>query len=136
MSQARNVLETDIDDVIAAVCRLAFDSYALGSVSPAQLVDRSGYRRHRDEVTVARLADCLTEHPDWANAWLDYSEDKRSSPGWYIQGRDPDESRVGYYEGESSRAPMRFDDKVRACAEFVRLEVDDIAGLNRNPSSR
>ncbi len=117
--------------MVIAVARIATDLYALGTVSAVELVERSDYRGRRDEVTVERLADCLAQHPDWMRAWLDYSEDKRSSPGWYIEGRDATESRVGYYEGRSSRPPMQFDDKVRACAEFVHLEVDDIAGLGQ-----
>ena len=126
----------DGDDVVTAVCRLAFDFYAARTVSPVQLVARSGYGRHRDEVTVPRLERCLAEYPEWVNAWLDYSEDKRSSPGWYIQGRERISFLVGYHEGRSSRPPMRFDNKVRACAEFVRREVDDIAGYPPERPSR
>jgi hypothetical protein len=121
---------TGLNGVVIAVSRLASD-HALGTMSPVELVERSGYRGLRSEVTVERLADCLAQHPDWVSAWLDYSEDKRSSPGWYIEDRDATETRVGYYEGPSSRPPTPFDDKLRACAEFVRLEVDDIAGFGR-----
>ncbi len=127
-----------LDDVVIAVSRLAFDFYAIGTLSSVELVSRSGYPDLRSEVTVARLADCLAGHPDWVSAWFDYSEDRRSSPGWYIEGRDAAEFSVGYYEGPSSRPPTTFDDKVQACAEFVRAEIDDIAGLGepREPSAQ
>jgi hypothetical protein len=38
---------------------------------------------------------------------------------------------VGYYDPshEHQEPPIRFDDKVRACAEYVLREVSQIAGL-------
>lgn len=97
------------------------------TLSPAELVRNTGFGHSSDEVTIERLMDCLAKHPEWLNAWLTYSQDRRSSPGWYIQGRDATAFRVGYYEGPSSRPPAIFEDKVRACAEYVRAEVLDIA---------
>jgi hypothetical protein len=82
-------------------------------------VRRSGYHSVRREITVDRLSDCLATDPDLVDAWLMWSEDNRSTPAWYIESLDTGAFEVGYYDhGRTSQ--LTFDDRIRACAEYVR----------------
>jgi hypothetical protein len=125
-----------VDGVVAAVCRLAFDYYSIGTETIGHLVTRSRFRDRWNEITVARLVDCLARNPDWLRAWFDYSADKRTSSGWYVteadwRGASPADGGIVHYEvGDYPDGPAaRYDDPVRACAEYVRAEVADIAGI-------
>jgi hypothetical protein len=122
-------MSRSIDEVVTAICRLPLDYKEIGSASAVTLVERSGYLPRRADVTTGRLAAALAEHPDWIQAWFDWSDDKRTDRGWYLVEAGPMEFWVGYIHlGASLRSePLRFDDKGRACAVFIRHEVGQIA---------
>ncbi len=115
----------NLTSVVTAACRLPID-FSRGSVSAIELLVRSGYLTVRRDITLERLSDCLAMHPEWIDAWLQWSEDNRSSPSWYIETLGPDEFEVGHYNGGRS-SQMQFDDRVRACAEFVSRELEQLA---------
>jgi hypothetical protein len=110
------------------VCRLPIDFRSLGTFSEVDLVRESGYLSALSAVTVELLADCLANHPDWCDAWFGWSDDKRSSPSWWLDGTGPSEYRLGYYDPSLERQaePILFNDRVRACAEFVSLELESL----------
>jgi hypothetical protein len=111
----------DSDDVVLAVCRMPVD-FQSGHRPPSELLRRSGYFAARSTITAETLVDCLSRHPYLVQAWTNWSEDKRTDRGWYL-----DALVVGYHEPGVRHTPVRFDDPVRACAEFVLREVESIA---------
>jgi hypothetical protein len=115
-----------LDSVVEAVCRLPIDFRSLRKFSEVELLRESGYLSARAAVTLELLADCLANHPDWCDAWFGWSDDKRSSPSWWLDGTGPSEYRVGYYDPSLERQaePMLFNDRARACAEFVSRELE------------
>jgi hypothetical protein len=116
-----------LDAVVEAVCRLPID-FRHGDEAPTQLIAKSGYRGVRDLVSEDRIAACLSAHPDWIRAWITWSEDKRTSTGWFLE-EDGDVWVVGYLD-RSRRSPERaFGGPVAACAAFVAREIEDIASL-------
>jgi hypothetical protein len=119
------------EEVVEAVCRIPMDFRSLRNVSAMQLVRQTGYASVRSAISVELIGGCLGAHPDWIEAWLTWSTDNRSSPSWWIKCASPTSCRVGYYDPshEHQEPPIRFDDKVRACAEYVLREVSQIAGL-------
>ena len=90
-----------------------------------ELIRESGYFANPAVVTEAALASALLAHPDWCDAWIGYSEDRRTGCGWTIQGRN-DEFIVQYYPNGST--VLKFDDKSAACAAFM---VRELASLTR-----
>jgi hypothetical protein len=112
------------------VCRLAWDYQTIRTVSARELIARSGYGDRWRSVTVERLADTLREHPDWVEAWIQWSEDKRVSSGWYISRRGETAFDVGCYP---TVPPVRYGDQTRACAVFVRYELASIADIGPLP---
>ena len=117
----------EVDIVVEAVSRLPVDYEELGRYSARELVRRTGFKNHRPRVTVERIQACLAEHPDWVDAWFGWSEDNRGVPAWYVLRSGPDVFRVGRIDHESESEPLVFDDRVRACAEYVHREVAAIA---------
>ena len=111
----------DANDIAIDVCRMPLD-FQSGDQPPSELLRRSGYLTGRSGLTVETLVDCLSGHPDMVQAWTNWSRDKRADKGWYLEGLV-----VGYYEGGVRHTPMTFDDRVRACAEFVLREVESIS---------
>jgi hypothetical protein len=94
-------------------------------VSVVSLVDESGYRDAPTALKVEAVAAYLAQHPALVDAWIGYSEDKRVSSGWYVVASPGERFEVGYYpKGET----LYFEDRDRACAEFIVREVRSIAG--------
>ena len=116
-----------LPEVVSAVCRLPID-FNRANASPIDLLRRSGYLVVRREVTVERLSDRLIRDQELVDSWIAWSEDNRSTPSWYIEALGPREFEVGYYDEDRS-SQMRFDDKVRACSEYVHQYLEQVADL-------
>ena len=112
------------------VCRLAWDYEAIRPVSARELIARSGYGDRWRSITVGLLADTLRQHLDWVDAWIQWSEDKRVSSGWYISRRGETAFDVGRYP---TVPPVRYGDRTHACAVFVRHELASIADIGPLP---
>jgi hypothetical protein len=115
---------------IEDVCRLAWDFHAMGTVSARELIARTGYSTRWRSVSVGLLADTLRAHPEWVDAWIQWSEDKRVSSGWYISRCGESAFDVGSYP---SVPPVRYRDQTQACAVFVRHELAAIADVGPLP---
>lgn len=111
-------------EIVARICAIPALFKALGNVSVAELVERSGYRVAAAELTVDAISSYLRERPDLIEAWLGYSEDKRTSSGWYIRQLSRDAFEIGWYpQGER----IVVSGKAEACAEFIIREIRSIA---------
>ena len=125
----------DADDpslvmTVEDVCRLAWDYHSMGTVSARELIARSGYRARWHSITVGLLVDTLRSHPDWIEAWIQWSGDKRVSSGWYIARLGASAYDVGNYP---TVPPVRYGDRTQACAVFARHELASIAGVGPLP---
>jgi hypothetical protein len=118
---------TDVERTIEAICRIPIDFHAEG-VSELDLVRRSGYLTSRGAITVKGIDDVLRRHPGWVDAWFGLSDDQRSSPASWVDEHGPSAYAVGYYDAsvDLQQAPLVFDDRVAACAEFVSRHLDAI----------
>jgi hypothetical protein len=73
----------------------------------------------------------LAERPDVLEGWLQWSEDKRTSSGWYFSREDE-----GFIVGHLPDGPIsRFPSMLEACAEFVLREAESIAKDLRSNTS-
>jgi len=112
-------------DVVAKICDLPVQFKVRGNVSVVDLVAASGYPAAPEALTVTAVSAYLREHPDLIEAWLTYSEDKRTSSGWYVSQRSSGTFEIGYHpQGER----ISVSDRATACAEFIVREVRSIAG--------
>ena len=73
-------------------------------------------------LSVEPIEEFLRENPELITNWLQWSEDKRSSPGYYFR-EVKGVYVVGHYP-EGVR--LDFDDPISACADFIVKEVNSI----------
>ena|SRR6058998_3221846 len=98
------------------------------------LFQQSGYGADGSSISEEALESYLREHPDLVRTWVEYSEDQRCSPAWYLvapgAGLDGQTGwRVGYY-AIHHRLPERvFPDEFAACAFFIMREVEVLSKL-------
>lgn len=105
--------------LIAAICRIPADFRRRGDVSRSEILAESGYFADPDALEVATLAAHLADHPELVHDWLVYSEDKRTSKGWYFGQRPSGAFEIGQLAGGSET----FTDPCMACAAFILREI-------------
>lgn len=104
---------------IRRICSLPAD-IRRGRKSPYELVHGAGIEPRT--LTTASVTRVLRSNSELVTDWLHWSEDKRSTAGYYfleekggyVVGHYPDEDRV------------EFDDPIAACADFIVKEVNSI----------
>ena len=115
-------------DGFARICDIPA-VFRRGERSVHEVVRASGYPDFRGRFAARELADYLRAHPEVIESWVAYSQDKRTSEGWYL--------RPPYSIGRVTRAPppmreVQHVDLGAACAAFIIAELDDI--LDRAPA--
>jgi hypothetical protein len=94
------------------ICRLPTDFHR-GSKSAHQLVHEAGIER--SSLSAASVASVLRSNPTLVDEWLRWSEDQRSTSGYYFL-EEQGQYVVGRHPGGEFAA---FDDRIAACAEFI-----------------
>lgn len=112
----------NIDSTVSDVINLPRTFYGRGNASIYSLLQESGYFAVHEEVTQGALHDALREHPELARDWIDFSEAKRTSSGWFLR-RGAEGYQVGHY---SDHEPVEYSDELTACAAFIKREIEDI----------
>lgn len=87
------------------------------------LVRSSGYAALRGQFAPRELAAYLRARPEVIAQWVAYSEDKRTSDGWYL--------RPPYSIGRISPEPppmheVKHVDLAAACAAFIIAELGEV----------
>ena len=99
-----------------------------GSMSTYELVRQTGYLEVYDEISEAGIRDTLARYPECADQWISYSEDKRTTSGWYIK-QEEDAYKVGYLSPKGAKEiEIRYANRSDACAAFIKHELEDIRG--------
>ena len=115
-------------DVVRAVIRIPRDFSTRGDVSFHALVVESEYLDERHVVSVEDIERALHVYPELVADWLNYSEDKRSCAGWYFRRAEIGCWVVGFAGGGGAdESSLAYDDEIRACAAFVKRELDAIS---------
>ena len=111
-------------DQLDAICRIP---EGLVRAPLRQLVTETRYREVRPTLSRENLAEHLSRHPGLVRDWLRYSEDKRTSGGWYLM-HPASGWLVGRLGGPETDRELRFGSGPEACAEFILRELDGVAG--------
>ncbi len=109
-----------MNTTLERVCRLPIGFHTVGKKSLTQLLDESGYTVDSESVTESKIAACLSVNFEWCDAWLGYSQDRRTNCGWVI-AEESGGYVVYYFPNENER--LRFKDKCTACAAFAIREL-------------
>ncbi len=110
--------------MIEDVCRLPIDYHAIGTKTLIQLMEDAGYFDNPSAVTESAIQSCLAKHSDFCDAWIGYSQDRRTDSGWVIDERKG-VFTVFYYPNGSTK--LKFNDRSAACAAFAIRELASLA---------
>jgi hypothetical protein len=113
-----------------SICML-IANFRSGGDSVAQLLKSAGVLDESSLPPSSELASFLSSRPELVESWLRWSQDKRVSSGWYFS---PGSNGfvVGYYP---NGVEMPFQNKILACAEFVRQEAGQVVRDLRSNNS-
>lgn len=101
---------------VAYLCRLP-RLFRGGTDSAHKLVHKS--RTRPEVITVDDIKAVLSTDPQLIDEWQRWSEDKRTSSGWYLESQDG-----SHVVGSLSRGDrLEFPDAASACAEFILREL-------------
>jgi hypothetical protein len=114
-------------DDIEAIARIAELNSSSASDHPwagrslTDLLTLTDYRRLRPGLAEQQLADWLDARPDIASRWVGWSEDKRTSGGFYLRRLDDDRWQIGSL---SSPSTTEYTAKSAAVAAYILRELD------------
>ncbi len=112
-------------ELIFKLISLVRDFSQKNTISIYELLRQSGYSKAAKQVSEQELYKALEGSPSFVNDWLQYSEDKRTNCGWYFKKGDEDKYLVGYVD-DISVTETEHNDKIKACAKFIKQELDFI----------
>lgn len=108
--------------LIERVCLIPSTLRESGNRSVTDLVRDAGAAEQAETLTADRLERFLLDNRPVIEDWLSYSENKRTSSGWYFR-----EVEGGYLVGRYPEDEViRFSDPVAACAAFILREIASI----------
>ena len=114
-------------DMLEQIATLPRRFHSLGDVSILSLVKASGYFGPHDQVSEADIRAALARCPECIREWLQYSEDKRTSSGWYLTHNDEGFYEVGYITEHAERQQrLVYSNCTDACAAFIKHELENI----------
>ena len=82
-------------DIVGQLITLPRRFHSLGNVSMFSLLEVTGYFGLREQVSEADIRAALVGCPECIQKWFQYSEDKRTSSGWYLSENDEECYRNG-----------------------------------------
>lgn len=117
-------MKNHIDEVIERIINLPFD-FSHKNKSIYSLLQESGYFESNNLINEDQIAEMLHKHPQSIDDWLRWSENKRTSSGWYFKKDEKERYGVGHYPDNNFQY-MVFADKFQACAAYIKREIDTI----------
>ena len=101
--------------------------HSLGNVSMFSLLEVTGYFGIHEQVSEADIRAALVRCPECVQEWFQYSEDKRTSSGWYLTENDEECYETGYIaDVHTCTNRVQHDKAIDACAVFIKHELEDI----------
>ena len=115
----------DLDALLLPILRIGHNASLRGAgISLRDALKVTNYAKHRPSFSAADLVPIIGLDAALIEAWMSYSEDKRTDGGWYIL-RDGTVGRVG-----KPATKRQFESIHRSVAEYVILELDSWADVS------
>lgn len=107
-------------------------------LSPLEVLKRSGYFEKHLQISEDAFYIKLLEFPYLVKEWLDFSENKRTSTGWYFYKSSDSEVVLGYIDNKnpSNNIEQKYLDIFRGCSNFIIKELEFIRISNEKANSR
>ncbi|MDB5226366.1 MAG: hypothetical protein JWN78_559, partial [Bacteroidota bacterium] len=93
------------------------------NISVYEFLKELQYFKLYNDIKEDDIRNELEQYPDYIKYWMIYSEDKRSSSGWYLL-KTNNTYIVDYFPNENQN--LEFVNPEAACANFIKKEIEDI----------
>jgi len=122
------MMKYEIDETIRRLIHLPHELHRINTVSIIELLRESSYFDNYNNISVENIHDALNLYPECVNEWMQYSEDKRASSGFYIKQEECKKYIIGFINvnGNHNFQPVVYDDRIEACAFFIKKEAESI----------
>jgi hypothetical protein len=112
---------SELEANLIGILRIGHETSMRGAgLSLREAIARGCYREIRSSFAPDDLQPLLRHHPALVGEWLAYSEDKRTSSGWYVLAT----AEIGRVEAGKPVDCQQFPTIEAAVAEFVVRELD------------
>jgi hypothetical protein len=117
----------DHDAKLLDILKIGHDTSMRGEgISLCEALKRTHYKELRKTFGPNDLIAIVKAHPEISNEWIMYSEDKRTSGGWYLH----EKQEIGQIDDPGSR--KKFNSIEEAVSEYVVRELDFWASQKGN----
>ena len=114
-------------DIVGKLVTLPRRFHSLGNVSMFSLLEVTGYFGLHEQVSEVDIRAFLVRCPECVQEWFQYSEDKRTSRGWYLTENDEECYETGFIADAHTRTNrVQHDNAIDACAVFIKHELEYI----------
>jgi len=97
------------------------------NISLKSLLEECSYGIYQSKISEDDIYDSLVGKKSLLKSWLYWSENKRSSSGWYLKSADDHKFIVAYYDSKlGHKNVVSYSDSFRACAAFIKKELDSV----------
>ncbi len=97
--------------------------FELGNISIITLLKETGYFERTYPVTEVDIFDAVNRNPASIDQWMQFSENKRTTNGWYFNRNGSNEYFVGLYPQKGIK-PLKYDNAKEACANYILREIE------------
>lgn len=120
-----------VHNSILAVCNWVKAYNSSKEETPRELYLKTKYNDCHDLITEFVIENYLRENPELIDLWETFSMDKRWSPSWYFSRSNSRKNIVGYFHHDDNmKKQMEFDDVFKACAFFIKMEMEELRKMN------
>jgi hypothetical protein len=120
-------MKVNKNDLAAEIVLLPRKFHSLGTVSMFSLLEATGYFRLHDQISEADIQAALVRCPECVQEWMQYSEDKRTSSGWYLIQNEEGCYETGHVADAGNYTNrVQYENMIDACASFIKHEIESI----------
>ncbi len=120
----------NIETTIEKIIHLPHVFKRIGTKSVHSLLKDTGYFEMADQIHEENIINALQQFPDCIAEWKQFSEDKRTSSGWYFYEIEGKRFVVGNLDPiKVNNLEVEFSDIIKACAFYIKHEIENIRRL-------
>lgn len=114
--------------VIQDIVRLPETFYKENDTSIYSLLQETKYFEISDLISEKDILNEIKNKPQYVDSWLEWSQNKRVSLGWYFTENNNNKYIVGYKSPSKNNTNIiiEYENKYEACAAFIKREIEDI----------
>jgi hypothetical protein len=106
------------------------------NISLYDILREMGLLKMEKEIIEKEIYLELLKEPFCVDLWLGWSEDKRCSSSWFFRRDSEGKYEVGYYSNDERIELIKFNDKFKACAFFIKKEIFELICTATNSPRR